>query len=337
MKLSFKILSIAMLALFTACHDVVEYADNPRGNFESLWSTLDQRYCFFQEKGIDWDSIHAVYSPRISDKMTSQELFDVCADMLGELRDGHVNLIAPFNTSYYRQWWSAYPENFNKRLIEESYFNYNYRQTSGMMYGYLSENIGYIYYGSFSSAVGEGNLDYVLHFLRTANGLIIDVRNNGGGSISEVETFVSRFIRDVRTVGYISHKTGPGHGDFSEPRAIVYRPAAEGRIRWGKPIVVICNRSTFSAANNFVSVMKSLPYVTVVGTRTGGGAGMPFNSELPNGWGVRFSSAPMLDCHRQSTESGVDPSEGCALDMDPATVLSGHDTILDFAVALLNR
>lgn len=321
----------------TACHDMEEYTDDPRGNFEALWSILDEHYCFFDSKNIDWDKVHDTYSRRISDRMTREELFIVCADMLAELRDGHVNLSAPFNTSYYRAWWSDYPQNFNKRLIEESYFNFNYRQSSGMMYGFLENNIGYIYYESFSSPVGEGNLDYALNFLSTANGLIIDVRDNGGGSLTNVETFVARFIDRPTLVGYISHKTGPGHNDFSEPYAITYRPAQEGRVRWAKPIVVLTNRSTFSAANNFASVMKNLPGVTIVGSVTGGGSGVPFSSELPCGWGIRFSACSMLDALGESTEGGITPSEGCAVDLDPMDALSGRDTILEKAIEILNN
>ncbi|WP_280121849.1 S41 family peptidase [Duncaniella muricolitica] len=321
----------------TACHDMEEYTDDPRGNFEALWSILDEHYCFFDSKNVDWDKVHDTYSRRISDRMTREELFIVCADMLAELRDGHVNLSAPFNTSYYRAWWSDYPQNFNKRLIEECYFNFNYRQSSGMMYGFLENNIGYIYYESFSSPVGEGNLDYALNFLSTANGLIIDVRDNGGGSLTNVETFVARFIDRPTLVGYISHKTGPGHNDFSEPYAITYLPAEEGRIRWAKPIVVLTNRSTFSAANNFASVMKNLPGVTIVGSVTGGGSGVPFSSELPCGWGIRFSACSMLDALGESTEGGITPSEGCAVDLDPLDALSGRDTILEKAIEILNN
>ena len=321
----------------TACHDMEEYTDDPRGNFEALWSILDEHYCFFDSKNVDWDKVHDTYSRRISDRMTREELFIVCADMLAELRDGHVNLSAPFNTSYYRAWWSDYPQNFNKRLIEESYFNFNYRQSSGMMYGFLENNIGYIYYESFSSPVGEGNLDYALNFLSTANGLIIDVRDNGGGSLTNVETFVARFIDRPTLVGYISHKTGPGHNDFSEPYAITYRPAQEGRVRWAKPIVVLTNRSTFSAANNFASVMKNLPGVTIVGSVTGGGSGVPFSSELPCGWGIRVAEGSMLDALGESTEGGITPSEGCAVDLDPLDALSGRDTILEKAIEILNN
>ena len=321
----------------TACHDMEEYTDDPRGNFEALWSILDEHYCFFDSKNVDWDKVHDTYSRRISDRMTREELFIVCADMLAELRDGHVNLSAPFNTSYYRAWWSDYPQNFNKRLIEESYFNFNYRQSSGMMYGLLENNIGYIYYESFSATVGEGNLDSALNFLAAARGLIIDIRDNGGGSLTNVETFVARFIDRPTLVGYISHKTGPGHNDFSEPYAITYLPAEEGRIRWAKPIVVLTNRSTFSAANNFASVMKNLPGVTIVGSVTGGGSGVPFSSELPCGWGIRFSACSMLDALGESTEGGITPSEGCAVDLDPLDALSGRDTILEKAIEILNN
>ena len=320
-----------------SCHKIEERADDPRGNFEALWSILDEHYCFFKEKGVDWDQVHDKYARRIGSEMTREELFIVCADMLDELRDGHVNLSAPFNTSYYRKWWSDYPQNFNKRLIEESYFNFNYRQSSGMMYGLLENNIGYIYYESFSATVGEGNLDYALNFLAAARGLIIDIRDNGGGSLTNVETLVARFIDRPTLVGYISHKTGPGHDDFSEPYAITYNPAGPGRVRWAKPVVVLTNRSTFSAANNFASVMKLLPGVRIAGATTGGGSGMPYSSEIPCGWSVRFSACSMLDANGVSTEGGVTPTEGCAVDMDPQDALNGKDTMLEKAMELLNN
>lgn len=321
----------------TSCHKIEERADDPRGNFEALWSILDEHYCFFKEKGVDWDQVHDKYAHRIGSEMTREELFIVCADMLDELRDGHVNLSAPFNTSYYRKWWSDYPQNFNKRLIEESYFNFNYRQSSGMMYGLLENNIGYIYYESFSATVGEGNLDSALNFLAAARGLIIDIRDNGGGSLTNVETLVARFIDRPTLVGYISHKTGPGHDDFSEPYAITYNPAGPGRVRWAKPVVVLTNRSTFSAANNFASVMKLLPGVRIAGATTGGGSGMPYSSEIPCGWSVRFSACSMLDANGVSTEGGVTPTEGCAVDMDPQDTLNGKDTMLEKAMELLNN
>lgn len=333
------LLLITILSLFAAssCHEIPEYADNPRGNFDALWRTLDEHYCFFKEKDINWNEVYSRYSPMISDKMTEEELFEVCAQMLNELRDGHTNLSSPFNTSYYRQWWSDYPQNFNARIVEEHYFNFNYRQTGNVTYGILYQNIGYMRIPSLSYSIGESNLDNILYYLKTCDGLIIDIRDNGGGIMTAVETIVARFITERTLAGYISHKTGPGHDDFSEPYPYYYNPAEVGRIMWGKPVAILTNRSTYSASNNLVSIMRTLPNVKIVGATTGGGSGMPFSSELPNGWSIRFSSAPILDPLGRTTEFGIEPSEGCAIDLDPQAALNGHDTILDFAISLLSQ
>lgn len=320
---------------FAGCHEVEEWDNNPKGNFEALWTILDEHYCFFKEKSVDWNAVHDKYASKVSDEMTSKELFFVCADMLDELKDGHTNLSSSFNTSYYRKWWSDYPDNYNERLVEQYYLNFNFLSAAGLDYAILPQNVGYVRYSSFVNPIGEGNLDNVLFYLDPCDALIIDIRNNGGGNMTNVETLVRRFITERILAGYVSHKTGPGHDDFSKPYAYYFDPAEKGRIMWGKPVAVLTSRGTFSAANNFVSIMQYLPNVSIIGSTTGGGSGMPFNSELPNGWGVRFSACSVLDSKGLSTEFGIDPTPGCEVDLDPQAAVNGHDTILDFAVDYL--
>ena len=89
------------IASLTACHDEPQFADTPTGNFEALWSALDRHYCFFQYKNVDWQEVHDRYAPKISNSMTSEELFRVCSEMLKELKDGHTNLSSSFDTSRY--------------------------------------------------------------------------------------------------------------------------------------------------------------------------------------------------------------------------------------------
>lgn len=329
--------TILLALTLTSCvdTDVPSWPDTQRGNFDMLWDILDRHYCFFDEKDVDWDEIYDKYSARVADDMTDRELFFVCADMLDELRDGHTNLSASFATSYYRRWWSDYPANYSARLVEQHYFNFNYLSTGGIDYGILPQNVGYMRYDSFTQPISESSLDHILLYLAPCDGLIIDVRDNGGGNMTNVETLVRRFISHRTLAGYILHKTGPGHDDFSEPYAYYYDPAPATRISWGKPVVVLTGRGTFSAANNFVSVMRYVPGVTIAGATTGGGSGMPFNSELTNGWAVRFSASPVLDPAGQATEFGIEPTEGCAVGFDPQAALSGHDTVLDFAVDYL--
>ena len=83
--------------------------------------------------------------------------------------------------------------------------------------------------------------------------------------------------------------------------------------------------------------MKNLPGVTIVGSVTGGGSGVPFSSEIPCGWGIRFSSCSMLDALGNSTEGGVSPTEGYAVDLDPLEALNGRDTMLEKAIEVLNQ
>lgn len=327
---------LAAVFFLPSCHSLEDYDNSAIGNFDALWETVDAHYCFFREKNIDWDSVRTVYRPQAANCNTAQQLFDVCARMLDCLEDGHVNLSSSFNTSYYRKWWSDYPQNYDARLVEEHYLHFDWKTAGSLQYAILPEKIGYIRYASFSSPIGEGNLDAVLSYFALCNGIIIDIRDNGGGDMTNVEKLVRRFIDKRILAGYISHKTGPGHGDFSSPYPYYYDPLP-GRQLWLKPVAVLTNRSTFSAANNFTSVMKSLPQVYIVGATTGGGAGMPISSELPIGWSVRMSACSVLDPEGHSTENGVDPSEGQSVDLDPEAAAQGRDSMIDHAVRLLNR
>jgi hypothetical protein len=330
-------IAVAMLLMImTSCHKQEEFDNDPYGNFDALWTAIDEHYCFFAYKDINWDSIRVKYRAQVLPEMTSMELFEVCSQMLKELKDGHTNLTSPWDVSRY--WiWEQYPKNYDERLIEQYYLNYDYKRTSGIEYQILSNNFGYMRYDDFTNNIGDGNLDAVLSYLASSSGLIIDVRNNGGGYLMNVETLVKRFITKRIHAGAISHKTGPGHDDFSEPYNYYFDPVESSRIKYLKPIVILTNRSSFSATNNFVSIMKSLSNVKIVGDSTGGGSGLPFTSEIPNGWTVRFSACSITDPEGNITEFGVSPSTGCKVDMSDSDAAIGKDTILETAFAVLKK
>lgn len=333
------ILAIALLAVcmtaLTSCRHQDEFADDAYGNFDALWTILDEHYCYFESKDIDWAEIGRRYRQEIHPEITVNEYFDLCSRMLNELKDGHVNLISNFNQSYYREWWTAYPQDFNLRTLEEYYLKFDYRTTSGIIYKVLDGDIGYLYYPSFSYTVGETSLDYILSWFKDCRGLIIDVRNNGGGNMTNINAFVGRFIHEEIVGGYIRHKTGRGHNDFSEPYPVKYKPASPDRVHWDKPIAVLTNRSTYSASNDFVSVMKALPQVTVIGARTGGGGGMPFTYEMPIGWSVRLSTSPVTDAQDNSVEDGIAPTEGFELHSWGDELAKGYDAILSRAIEFM--
>ena len=326
------LLLILLLCSVTSCIDNEEYANNPRGNFEALWKIMDEHYCFFSQKGIDWQDVHQRYSKQFDASMNEKQQFEVLTNMLSELKDGHVNLYTSFNIGRYWAWRDNYPKNYSDSL-ERKYLKSDYLIASGLDYTVFDDNIGYIRCESFQNPIGTGNLDGILLHLQPCNGLIIDVRNNGGGQLSNAEELAARFTNKEELVGYIQHKTGPSHNDFSSLQPEYLTPGKG--IRWQKPVVVLTNRSVFSAANEFVKYMKYCPNVHIVGDKTGGGAGLPFSSELPNGWSVRFSACPMYDRDKQMTEFGIDPDY--KVDITESDLIKGKDTIIEFARKLLAK
>ena len=327
-------LFIFHFSLITSCIDEDEHDDTPQGNFEALWKIIDEHYCFFDYKqheyGLDWDDIYNKYKVRAREGLNREQLFEVLTDMLAELRDGHVNLAAAFDYGRYWTWHENYPTNFSDSL-QRIYLGTDYRIASGLQYTIFDDNIGYVYYGSFQNGIGEGNLDEVIQHLMLCNGLILDIRNNGGGTLTYAEKLAARFCHEKTLVGYQQHKTGKGHNDFSEMKEQYIEPSSN--MRWQKPVIVLTNRHVFSAANEFVKYMKCMPQVKIVGDKTGGGAGLPFSSTLPNGWTVRFSACPMYDRQRQHTEFGIEPDYYVSL--KGVDFADGKDTLIEFARKLL--
>lgn len=234
------ICTVFLASGLVSCIDEEEYADSPRGNFEALWRIIDEHYCFFDYKhetyGLDWDEVYERYSRQVNDGMTEEQMFEVLGNMLGELRDGHVNMYAPFDLSRYWSWHEDFPANFSDTL-QRRYLDTDYMIASGLKYRKLDDNIGYIYCGTFNTSFGDGNLDEVMLALATCNGLILDVRDNGGGQLTAASKLAARFTNKDILVGYMRHKTGRGRSDFSGMEEQRLKPSVG--IRWQKKVVVL--------------------------------------------------------------------------------------------------
>lgn len=328
----FKLLILSSTFLIASCLQEERAPDNPLGNFEELWKIIDERYCFLEYKKIDWDKIYLEYKQQITPDLSDYDLFYLLGNMLAELKDGHVNLYSDNNIIYYQKWFEEYPRNFSGNIVM-NYLGKNYRTEGGIKYTILNGNTGYMYCESFSDAIDTENINAILTYMSKCNSLIIDIRNNGGGSIGNCTRLASHFTNKKTLTGYIRHKTGKAHNSFSSAKAIYVQPSSG--IRWQKKVAVLTNRRTYSAANYFVNHMRYFPQVTIIGDVTGGGSGLPFTSELPNGWGIRFSTSPHFDADMNHIEFGISPH--IKVNMNAKDEAKGIDTIIENALKQLNK
>ena len=318
---------------FSACeHLLLEESppNDPVTNFDVFWQTFDERYSFFEYKNVDWDSVRTAYRPKVNAQTSRDSLFHVFYDMILLLRDGHSYLYGDNDVARSSDFYFQYPDNFNVNVVERNYLG-KYFVASGSLPHTLLEGgkIGYIRYSDFTAPVTDSELDFVLESFKDTEGIILDVRNNGGGNPDNGFRMASRFTDERRLALTSSIKIGPGKDDYSTPDEIFIEPA--GEIRYEKPVILLTNRRCYSATTFFTAMMRVIPSVTVMGDYTGGGGGVPAAYELPNGWTFGFSSTVSILPDGLNMEGGIPPDVSVML--APEDEAQGIDTIIEAAIA----
>lgn len=303
--------------------------------FEYLWQQVDEEYSFFDVKGVDWDSVHEAYAPRIADGMDNDSLFHHLGSMLNELNDGHVNLISDFDiSSDERTFLQRYQRiNIDPTLIALNYLGPDHHTTGGFAHnGIHNDSVIYIRYSSFSNSGATSQLHRVLNSYPSSIGAIIDIRQNPGGSVANIFNLLRVFPASNQLLYTTQIKTGKGHNDFGAPTS-VYAPENESYTAYNRPVVVLTDRGCYSAASFFTLCCRAYPNVTIIGDTTGGGLGLPNGGGLPNGWKYRISVTRTLSPEGINYENGVPPHEVVMLDAQ--CVSNGIDNVIEHACHII--
>ena len=287
-------------------------------NFDYLWKQCNEKYSYFEVKDIDWELVRLKYSSRIYADMSQDSLFNVLGGMLRELKDDHTNLISGFNVSRFGVVYLG-QDNFDWRIVEDHYLNRDYLISGPFSHNFLANGeVGYIRFPSFTGTMNKENLNYILNKYKNTKGLIIDLRENGGGAVSDVFKLLSRFIEEPRVVYYSRIKNGKEHTNFSSIEPVIIAPSKE--IRYTKKVMMLVDRGTYSAGSLTSIATKAIPNITLVGDTTGGGLGLPNGGQLPNGWTYRFSVTQTLSLDKNPVyEKGVPPDVSVLMDWSDLT------------------
>ncbi len=156
-------------------------------------------------------------------------------------------------------------------------------------------NIGVIRISSFAEQSSVEEFDTALEQLRDTKGLILDVRDNGGGDTAVARPIMGRFITETRPYALMRRREGTGLGPFwtevVEPR---------GPFTYEKPVVVLCDRWSGSMAEGFPMGMRAIRGARVVGQpmmQLGAGV-FPLRLDR-TGLTLFYSAEPVYDIHRQ--------------------------------------
>lgn len=333
-KIFLGILGLIMMVGIISCEEIIAPRApeaSPRAVFEHLWSDVNNRYSFFEEKQIDWEAVKLQYSPLIHEDMSPDALFDVLGDMIGELEDGHVNLLSTFNRSRNWRWFEGFPLFYDQQLIDDIYLGTNFR-IIGPLHAQTVDNMLYVNYRSFERNITTQHMDEIIRLMKFHEGLIIDVRSNGGGNLQNALNIASRFIEEEVVYARQRFKTGPGWADFTPWSDMRILPHS-GEKYLGK-VAVLTNRRSYSTTTFFAQMMRILPQARLFGDQTGGGGGIPVFAELPNGWTYRFSGSQTIDMEGTQLEFGVPADQVLE---NPMSIVEGKDRVIEEAIEWLKE
>ncbi len=176
--------------------------------------------------------------------------------------------------------------------------------------------IGYVYVSNMS-AVGSNQFAKYYYPNTRKPGIIVDVRGNGGGSIS------GNLLNDLasKVTGYFSFRSG---GNYWR----------EGWAPLGQ-VVALTNEYAFSDGEYFSEFFKRLKIGPLVGHRTGGG-------EVGSGGGYRMMDGGAVYIPNygawipgQWVIEGKGAIPDFEVEQDPASVMAGKDPQLDKAIAII--
>ncbi|MGB1206783.1 MAG: S41 family peptidase [Chitinophagales bacterium] len=333
---------IIIVSLSQACikDDV---ANNNEAIFNYIWTEMDENYGGFIPRKINWDSIYVAYQPLAMASNTEDELWDICTSIIDVFDDQHIAIVDDVGKKGFASGKIGdellAEKEFNINVIKEQYLENNFTALSvgdeDFVYGTIkNKNIGYIYMPHFSN-INDWyfEIDTAIEALLSTDGLIVDIRNNGGGAPLIDRYVASRFIAERKLAFSIQTRNGEAHTDFDEPT--VYFAEAAGNQQYTKPTILLINHSTVSAGEEFALFLETQNHITVVGDTTSNAfSTVAFTRFLPNGWRFMFPNQ-LYSYPDGSSPEGVGIIPDIYFQNDSLDIQNNIDKVLEKGIELL--
>ena len=193
----------------------------------------------------------------------------------------------------------------------------------------LSNNIGYIEFSSFDEQTAE---DFKLEFEKLEKqgikSLIIDLRNNGGGIVSEA----------LKIADYIADKESILLYEVDKNNNEIVRKSENNPII-NIPVVILTNENTASSSEILAGALKDLGKAKIVGNKTYGKGVIQQILTLPDGSGLKITTEKYLTPNKtEINKIGIEPDEKVELPDSVESIFNvkeSEDTQLKKAIEMI--
>lgn len=159
----------------------------------------------------------------------------------------------------------------------------------------LPENIAYVELNSFGNTEASKGFADNFEDISKADGIIFDVRKNGGGSSSHGYDVLSRLtqvpfaVSSWKTMNYRPAFRAWGYPTDSY-ESTDNMEQADPEQYYAGPVAVLSGPSTFSAAEDFLVAFDVMDRGPIIGQASGGSTGQPLGFYLPGGGTARITT-----------------------------------------------
>ena len=201
----------------------------------------------------------------------------------------------------------------------------------------LPSGFGYLRFSNFVGSM-ENNILQAITGMKDGPGMIVDLRNNGGGSMGMSSTLVSKFLSGKHKGARLLTRSGkPVSLAFIPTMSMEPELIGDKAVAYTKPMVILTNEASASASELFSSALQDLGRATIIGQRTCGCAlGYLGYADLPGGGQLAYSELGFISFKGKRIEGeGVKPD--VEIELTREDLLLNRDRTLEAAESFLQE
>lgn len=345
--------------------------------FDDFWNDMNSNYVYWDIDTTNWDAMYNRYKSifsqlNLQDNQDVQKSVSYFRQMTSGLIDSHYSIsfvpnniaaISLFPSLERKTQSTTFHSPFLYISVDSNYFDKGYisgeyitSTNERMSVTCASINNKALYFNfshfalqeAYTSAIDNDVKKTIQYFFnqlqqrpRNIKGIIIDVRNNHGGNLVDLNFLVGRFIDKPLHWGYTRYKSGNGRLAYTPWINANILPQPEGKAL-NIPLIVLADNYSISLSEAVVMAIHALPTGSFIGERTWGATGpitdnAVYNDgqfNVPNFLSVYTSSAAFKYLDGKIYENKGFPPD-IPISFNLTALHSGDDPQLDKAISLI--